>query len=215
MSYIEKEFSRLVEALGIKEFKRPPSYYVYLLAEKKNLSIVEGVFAEPLAIFEMGVGKSVYCLKTLYNIYNKNWDIAKRYIVFTPQDFLKIIDDAIQKNYRIPALVWDDAGFWVGRQRWQNKFVIAVREFLNVIRTHIVLLMINAPSFYELARGIRERLRFVTFIRVYSYRDDVMKMRSLAKLYHIHQVEAIAKRNDQPHYASSYSEHISNTILNI
>jgi len=192
------EISKLIKIFEGKKIKEPqrytPSFHLYYIARQLGTSALEGVFAAPTSLYHLGVGKTVYCLKTALYVYDKKWDIAKKYIVFMPQDFLTRFEDAIDNRYRIPLLIWDDAGFWIGRQRWQTKFVKAVREFMNVIRTHLVYLMINAPRYTEVARGIREQLTFVSFISFQRYFSDLEKRTSKAVMYHASDVERVYGR---------------------
>ncbi|MEM4762093.1 MAG: hypothetical protein QW230_03865 [Thermofilum sp.] len=171
---------------GAGEGKRtriPPSIYLNKYAEEAGLSFIEGIFTSPWALAKRGVGKSVYCLKTLYYIYNKDVDEALKHIVFLPQHFLALFKSAVDKNVRIRAVVWDDAGFWLGQQRWQTKFVRAIREFLNVIRTHVITIMVNAPAVRELARGIRDNLDILGFVRVHSNYFNLHERRSVIFMY--------------------------------
>lgn len=166
-----------------KSTKMPPSVYFNKFAEETFTSIIEGIFASPFALVRKGVGKSVYCLKTLYYVYGKDVDEALNHVVFLPQHFLSVFKTAVDKNIRIRCIVWDDAGLWVGRQRWQSKFVRAVREFLNVIRTHVITIMINAPSPREVARGIRDNLDVLGFVRIYKNYFDLLNRRSIIYMY--------------------------------
>ncbi|HID41641.1 MAG TPA: hypothetical protein EYP33_05750, partial [Pyrodictium sp.] len=127
---------RLLSRTGTQEKKRrrtyPPSVDLVKDALELNTAFLEAVIAAPRVVFKLGIGKSVYALKTLYFVYN-DWEKAKKYIVFMPQEFLALFKEAVDKDKRIPMIVWDDAGFLVGRQRWNSRFVVAVREHLNVV----------------------------------------------------------------------------------
>jgi len=205
---LSNEFINVIEAVLGKRVRQAksftPSFYLFLIAHELDTALLEGVFAKPHSMFTLGVGKSVYCLKTAYYVYKKNWNTTKQYIVFMPQDFLARFEDAIDNKYRIPIIIWDDAGFWIGRQRWQSKFVRAIREFMNVIRTHIVYLMINAPRITELARGVREQLNFVSFIRLFNYTSDIYKRASLAELYEAVDADYVVSRKIKPSPLSEF-----------
>jgi len=164
--------------------KRLPSFYLFLATYKLGLSQFEGVFASNRTLYHLGVGKSVYALKVMTYTYRDNWNIVKDHIVFLPQHFLSVFEKAIDGNYRIPILLWDDAGFWLGKQRWQSVFVRAIREFLNVVRTHVCYIFFTAPKINELARGIREQLNYVNFIHLQNYSLDITKRLSKSLLYH-------------------------------
>jgi len=203
MPILNEEFYKLIKMVHSERrltqfYSKTPSYYLFLLAHRLDTSVLEGVFARPYSIFTLGIGKSVYCLKTLLQVYDNNWNTARQYIVFLPQDFLARFEDAIDKRYRIPMMIWDDAGFWLGRQRWQSKFVRAVREFLNVIRTHLVHLMINAPRFTEVARGIREQLNYASLVSPFEYNFDIKKRISRLEMFIAIDAEKLTSRREKP-----------------
>jgi len=139
-------------------------------AHKEGSNVLVAVVADPRSITKRGVGKSVYALRVLIDVYKTtDWNELRKYIVFMPQDFLRILQiitqrdnineyEILAKEERLPLLVWDDAGFWLNRQRWMNKFVVAVRENLNVIRTAITSIIFTAPTWGELARGVRDHI---------------------------------------------------------
>lgn len=178
---------RLLSPTGTQEKKRrrtyPPSADLVRDALELNTAFLEAVIAAPRVVFKLGIGKSVYALKTLYFVYNCDWEKAKKYIVFMPQEFLALFKEAVDKDKRIPMIVWDDAGFWVGRQRWNNRFVIAVREHLNVVRTHVAAIQFTAPRLGELARGIRDQIDVVTAVTLHKQHSDPRKRISHARLY--------------------------------
>ncbi len=128
-------------------------------------NVLVAVVSDPRSIQKRGVGKSVFALRLLVDMYKTwKWEDLRRYIVFMPQDFLSLIDNVLQTGKRIPLLVWDDAGFWLNRQKWYNKFVMAVRENLNVIRTAVTSIVFTAPTWNELARGIRDHIDIMVLI---------------------------------------------------
>ena len=171
MSLYEDPYERFFKSLkeaGINNLgKKPFSYYLNELAVRTRRSYLEGVFASPWSYSTLGVGKTVYCLKVATAVYG-DWDIAKQHIVFLPQDFLNIFDRAVKEGRPIRLIIWDDAGIWIGRMRWLDKYVKTIREFLNAIRTHCYHIMFTAPSYHELVRGIREQLNLYTFISLKS-----------------------------------------------
>jgi len=215
MSDAKNEFIRLAYiALGkdLKKWFYPPSIVFVKSALKLNLAFIDGVFGVKKSLAQLGVGKSVYALKTLYHVYDKNWNIAKRYVVFMPQHFLSLFEDAIDKNYRVPAVLWDDASFWIGKLRWQSEFVKAVKEFLGVIRTHCAYLIFTSPKYTDIARGIREDLNFGAIVRFAVYTEDIKKAQSVASYYTFEDLELLHHRGKSPapfavHFFRLYFEH--------
>ena len=200
---IRYEFENLMKlVLGKDEIGRwvfPPSIVFVKAALKFNTSYLDGAFGTKRTLTQLGIGKSVYGLKTLYNVYHKNWNRAKKYIVFMPQHFLSLFEDAIDNNARIPAILWDDAAFWIGRMRWQSELVKVVKEFLGVVRTHCAYIIFTAPKFTDLARGIREELNFAAAIRrIFTYQNDPRKSVSKAEYYSYDDLERIYHRDKRP-----------------
>jgi len=170
--------------MSLTTFKRSKTLSVMLIKDalRFNTSILQAVVAAPNVIFKLGIGKSVYALKTLYYIYGK-WNVAKRYVVFMPEEFLRLFEELIDQRARLPVMLWDDAGFWLGRQRWLNKFVIAVREHLNVIRTHVGSIMFTAPRLGELAKGIRDNIDVAVLVRIHRFHEDPHERVSYYRVY--------------------------------
>ena len=154
---------------------------------KEGSNLLIAVVADPRSIHKRGVGKSVYALRVLIDVYKTwMWDKLRKYIVFMPQDFLRLLEtiikrDKINPDYplaneeRLPLIVWDDAGFWLNKQRWMNKFVVAVRENLNVIRTAVTAIIFTAPTWGELARGIRDHIDILVLITRNNDRESIAR----------------------------------------
>ena len=161
------EFKKMLRSINVDIEKQMPSVLLNILAVKTGKSYIEGVFASPFSFETLGIGKTVYSLKVATKVYG-SWDVAKRYIVFMPQDFLAVFDRAIKEGKPISLIIWDDAGVWIGRMRWLDKYVKTVKEFLNAIRTHCHHIIFTAPSAGELVKGVREQLNVYTFISTVS-----------------------------------------------
>jgi len=189
------QYSTPIKKLSYEHFKAqmliPGHKYALskIIAEthEEGSNLLVAVVSDPRSIHKRGVGKSVYALRILMDIYKTtDWNELRKYIVFMPQDFLRILDiivnrdkenpyEILAKEERLPLLVWDDAGFWLNRQRWMNKFVIAVRENMNVIRTAISCIIFTAPTWSELARGIRDHVDIVVTIKRNNKESSIAK----------------------------------------
>lgn len=140
-----------------------------------QINFINAVVASPFALYRRGAGKSVYCLKALEKIYGKREDVIN-HIVYLPREFLSLLKRAIDGNKRILLIVWDDAGVWVGASRFASNFVKAIRECLNVIRTHVAVLTFTTPNDRELARGIRMNLDTLHVICLDKWSRDQRKI---------------------------------------
>ena len=150
--------------------------YVY------DYGLLWGVFAYPNAVFKRGIGKSVLAIKLLLGAY-RDWDRARKYIFYSPAEFVNVFKELVDKHKRIPLAVWDDAGAWLFRGRYKSKFVMAVVEHLEVIRTHVSTMIFTATSYGKLAKGIRESLSIVDLVNVENVRPrrDIPECRKLVE----------------------------------
>jgi len=63
-------------------------------------------------------GKSSYGMLILYEMFNGDVDQIMKHIVFTIEDFTKLISDAINGGYREKCIMWDDASITGGAAKW-------------------------------------------------------------------------------------------------
>lgn len=63
-------------------------------------------------------GKSSYGMLILWEMYHGNVDEIMRHIVFTIEDFTKLISDAINGGYREKCIMWDDASITGSAAKW-------------------------------------------------------------------------------------------------
>lgn len=63
-------------------------------------------------------GKSSFGMLILWELYNGDIDEIMKHIVFTIEDFTKIISDAINGGYREKCIMWDDASITGGAAKW-------------------------------------------------------------------------------------------------
>jgi len=190
--------ARLVLGRNVERWSAPPSIVFVKAGLKFNSAYIDGAFGTKRTLTQLGIGKSVYALKTLYNVYDKNWNVARKYVVFMPQHFLSLFEDAIDNNYRIPAILWDDATFWIGKLRWQSELVKTVKEFMGVIRTHCAYLIFTAPKWTDMARSIREDLSFACVVRRRTFSEDPRKALSTASYYAFDDLERLYHRDKNP-----------------
>lgn len=160
---------------------RMPHLDVIKESHEGDYGLLWGVFAAPNAIFKRGIGKSVLSIKILLAVY-RSWDTAKQYIFYSPQEFIRVFEKLVDRKERIPAAVWDDAGAWLFRGRFKSRFVMAVAEHLEVIRTHISTLFFTATSYGKLAKAIRESITLVDLVSLRERRNGVKL--SVTRGYH-------------------------------
>jgi len=75
--------------------------------------------------------------------------------IFPPSQFVKTIAWLKENNMRIPALVWDDMGFWLYSLDYSDPFVKAAIKFFNVARTVVSCIIGTTSSIKMLTSGVR------------------------------------------------------------
>jgi len=141
-----------------------------------------GIFSHPGGV-RHGCGKSVFGLRYLVKVYG-SWEEAREFIVFTVDEFKQLL----AKHDSVKAVLWDDAGVWLGATRASRK---EVREFIAMVpevKKRVEKLMFTAENPRDIARGVRDALDFYIYIyRPYKgFVDGVlysMKSFWMAKAY--------------------------------
>jgi hypothetical protein len=154
-----------------------------------------------------GIGKSVLAVKILIHTYYRylnrlpSWDDIKQYIVFKPSEFIELALRLSESKRRVPLIVWDDAGEWLSRFRSRTKFVAAVAESMEVLRTITGNIMFTATSPGKLTKGIRESLSYLITVAVIKHvkvGGRVVKV-SRARVYHVAEdMEWLFNRRSMP-----------------
>ncbi|MFA5365710.1 MAG: hypothetical protein WC325_11070, partial [Candidatus Bathyarchaeia archaeon] len=94
----------------------------------------------------LGYGKSAYAVKVLSELYNKDWEKVKQYIVFPPKDCVSKCVEMNKTGKREKAIVWDDAGLWLFALQKNDVFVQAVIKYMNVARTNWGAMILTTPT---------------------------------------------------------------------
>jgi len=81
----------------------------------------------------------------------------------------------------VPLVVWDDAGEWLFRARFREKFAITVIEYLEVIRTVVANLLFTATSINKLLKGVRESIKYVILVKSEGTRENSGKRVKVSK----------------------------------
>jgi len=118
------------------------------------------------------IGKSSYALQVLHQVY-EDWDRVLKYCLFDLRDVVNVLSDAVKKDVKIPALIWDDAGVHGNKMLYfsNRRLVEYLSDLLDVVGTHLGGLLITTPSPAKLLRVIRgyEFYRIKIFRRDESY----------------------------------------------
>ena len=105
-----------------------------------------------------GAGKTSYALRGLAEVYG-SWEIAEKHLFFDPNDAIKFIKEKIRKRKRIPAIILDDAGLWLPKQRWWEKRVVAFNMLFQISRGIVGNIIFTTPS-DDLPKFIKNKIAF-------------------------------------------------------
>lgn len=119
-----------------------------------------GRTANVLIYGEPRIGKSVYAIKTLKEIYAtwghpaeldpyfiyKGADEWKNWIVYRPEQFVKVFALLLKFGIKVPSVVWDDAGLWLFALDWNDPRIKAVLKMLQVSGVATGSLIFTTPA---------------------------------------------------------------------
>ena len=136
----------------------------------------EGEFRLVLIYGTGGIGKTSYALQCLRQVDQAHY---RQRLIFKPQQFVNVITWLKNNNMRIPALVWDDMGFWMYSLDYNDRFVRSAVKFFNVARTVVSCVIGTTNSLKMLVSSVRNM--DVLTVKVTAVRDNPYT--SLAKGY--------------------------------
>jgi len=140
-----------------------------ILNERKDGGILTAIVSG-----RFGVGKSMYCIKTAYQLYRElgyneddGWRLALNAVVFKPEEF-----SCKLKSGFSDIIIMDDASVHVGSDLYlrNNKMHTAYRQALTTIRTKTNAMLYNCPNPEELSKFVRESDAYQIYItKNYGY----------------------------------------------
>jgi hypothetical protein len=161
-----------------------------------------------------GWGKSSYALKILAQLYQTwEWEILKKYIVFSPDDFIKVM--AALKAEDAPrqyALLWDDAGVWLSALKWNDPLLIAIVRYLDVCRVHWAAILFTTPFPTHVVKKVRGLPSAIT-IRIDKVNGNVNKPRK-AVGYYTWTLPDLKKTRVAPALEDEFSAVLPNKLYN-
>lgn len=123
-------------------------------------------FVSAVIFGKQGSGKTTYALKVardvfwkLNNLQNKEdaWDYVRKAYFFELPDALDKIQDAIDNDYRIPLIIFDDAGIWLSKYVWYEDYMKVFYKIYALIRTRVSAVIFTTPSPEDIAFYLREK----------------------------------------------------------
>jgi len=129
---------------------------------------------------DFGYGKTAYALWAAYEVLG-SWDKVLNYLVFSPRDALNILADAVYGEKRLPILILDDAGLWLGKLTWWEDDKVAFMEFFNLVRS-VATGVIFTSAADELPKPIRNKAFFRINVTPASFEEVEEVFRSEEEL---------------------------------
>ena len=119
-----------------------------------------------------GVGKTSYSLHLASEVF-KSWKVALNHLFFDPIDgFNHLYKYHILTGKRERVIIFDDAGDWMSKYRYNEEWAKELTEFLKLIRS-VTAGIIFTDVDLGVLKGIRDqvklRIRLSKYNKTYSY----------------------------------------------
>jgi Cdc6-like AAA superfamily ATPase len=133
-----------------------------------------------------GYGKTAYSVHTAAEALvprgeKPDYEEVKKWIIFTPAEFCQKILDVSSRRM---ILIWDDAGYWINRLFWQDRFVREALRYMTIARTQFSAMIFSTPSLRMLPSKILD-LPDVYRVEITMPRDSVANPDSSHKRYRL------------------------------
>jgi len=119
------------------------------LTKKIKFAMRHYGFESVFVIGPQGCGKTTYAMLVAYEIY-RDWDKVLHYVVFDPLEIMDEIEQSLEKNQRIPLIVFDDAGVHLSKYLFHTsegfKLAIAMNALFNLMRTVCAGVIFTSPD---------------------------------------------------------------------
>lgn len=113
---------------------------------------------------EQRIGKSSLALQCSREIYG-NWEDVFKYLVFSKDQFVNLLDGIEKTGIRVPLIVWDDVGINASAASYfeDPDLVRTIKQNIDLIGTLSKSLIVTTPDADDLIKPIR-RLRFLKIL---------------------------------------------------
>lgn len=162
----------------------------YISTQIKESYDNEG-FTSAIIFGRQGSGKTVFAFKctvdairAIYNVdVTQAWNIVKRLMFFELPDTIPLIMNAIKQNVRLPVIIFDDAGTWLSKYRWQKQYMKAFFDLYSVIRTRVSAILFTTPSPDDIAKFLREKSWFYVHVGIHDKKKKSSKVSTYETRY--------------------------------
>jgi len=122
-------------------------------------------FVSAFVYGSQGVGKTTYALKVMYNVYG-DWDEVLGNTYFYVDDLIPRLHRCADEGKRIRCILLDDAGVWLIKYRWSERFSVWFCQLFNLIRTVCAGVIFTSVEVSDIVRFIRDKVIYRVSIRV-------------------------------------------------
>lgn len=119
------------------------------LADEMRQWYIDDEFKIVIIYGEQRMGKSVYALKSMGQLYDYFWGIPlspKLVDLAMGWSPWEVVDSLLKIKKKIPGYIWDDAGYWLWALDWNDPVLKAFMKYLNVIGTDMACLQLTTPD---------------------------------------------------------------------
>ncbi len=121
-------------------------------------------FESAIVFGKQGVGKTTYALKVAKEVYQRlghepheAWEFALDSLFFELKDALRLMKIFRENDRTIPVIIFDDAGLWLQKYKWQREDLMKFYEVYNIIRNIVSGLIFTTPSPNDITFYVREK----------------------------------------------------------
>jgi len=132
---------------------------------------------------EVGIGKTTYALKVLYQYYG-DWNKALKSIVDL-DEFMDLLDDANTQGYKLEPLLLDDASLYLYYMDYNEDPVKKFMKALTIARTICKAILLTFPDPQLLIKKLRSFEGSIQ-IHIIKNSDKYHPYRRMAKIYKIY-----------------------------
>ena len=150
--------SVLAQNRAISELKsKIPQMYEQHFSLVGNI-VNENGFVGAVVSGDRQLGKSMYMLKCLSQLYLEDWDKVFAHMFFSMDSLLEYLAKALQTDERVPCIAIDDAGVHFGAQQYNTNrnmvgHITALLDTIGIVTKSIIL---TVPNRSNLIKSIRE-----------------------------------------------------------
>lgn len=118
-------------------------------------------------------GKSSYGMLILWEMYNGDVDEVMRHIVFSIEDFTRLISEALNGGYREKCIMWDDASITGSAGKWtiDPKGVMALAGLGDTLGVATKGLIMTSPS-GDMTKAFRNYSKYIAMVSNGQHKYD-------------------------------------------